>query len=199
MSKKAHRITKDDIVAPAIYAAERKARRAALIPVKKNRRVEVGPYATFYFENFETMLAQVHEMLHIEKGGEGQIAGEIDTYNPLIPQGRELIATLMLEIDDAVRRTNILKRLAGIEEKIYMDVENSRIQATPTEYEDRTTPDGKTSSVHWIRFSFSEEQIAQFKSMSGNIIIGVAHENYGHMAMVPPATSAELAKDFDEI
>jgi hypothetical protein len=197
MSKEAHRITKDDIVAPAIYASERKARRAALIPVKKNRRVEVGPYATFYFENFETMLAQVHEMLHIEKGGEGQIAGEIDTYNPLIPQGRELIATLMLEIDDAVRRTNILKRLAGIEEKIYMDVGNSRIQATPTEYEDRTTPDGKTSSVHWIRFSFSGEQIAQFKSQDGNVIIGVAHENYGHMAMVPPATRAELAKDFD--
>src|SRR5687768_15255042 len=111
MSATERRITPADVTAPEIYARERAERRRALIPVKKNRRVEVGPFATFYFENFATMLAQVQEMLHIEKGGQEQIQGELDTYNPLIPQGRELIATLMLEIDDPVRRTSVLKRL----------------------------------------------------------------------------------------
>ena len=192
-----HRITPADIVPWETYASERAQRRKTLIPVKKNRRVEVGPYATFYFENFDTMLAQVQEMLHIEKGGEEQVAGELETYNPLIPQGRELIATLMIEVDDPIRRASILKRLAGIEESIYLEVGKERIEATPTEYEDRTTPDGKTSSVHWVRFVFTPAQIAAFKNPETQVILGVAHENYGHMAIVAPAVRTELAKDFD--
>src|SRR5215475_3129435 len=118
MSTKEHRITEADIVPPDVYASERTERRRVLIPIKRNRRVEVGPYATFYFENFDTMLAQVHEMLHIEKGGTEQLDGELEAYNPLIPQGRELIATLMLEIDEPQRRLTILKKLAGIEESV---------------------------------------------------------------------------------
>src|ERR1044071_7146580 len=114
-----HRITEADIVRPEIYARERAERRRALIPVKRNRRLEVGPYTTFYFENFDTMLAQVHEMLHIEKGGHEQIEGELEAYNPLIPQGRELIATMMIEIDEPQRRTAVLQKLAGIEESVY--------------------------------------------------------------------------------
>ena len=192
-----HRITPADIAPREVYARERADRRRALIPVKKNRRVEVGPYATFYFENFATMLAQVHEMLHIEKGGEDQLAGELETYNPLIPQGAELIATLMLEIDDPTRRTSVLKRLAGIETSVTLDIGASRIHATPTEYEDRVTPDGKTSSVHWVRFAFTPEQITAFREGKEPVILGVAHENYGHMALVPPAVRSELAKDFD--
>ena len=197
MSAAEHRITPADIAPPEIYANERAERRRALIPVKKNRRVEVGPYATFYFENFATMLAQVQEMLHIEKGGDDQIAGELETYNPLIPQGSELIATLMLEIDDPIRRASVLKRLAGIEESVSLDIGGMRIHATPTEYEDRVTPDGKTSSVHWVRFRFTPEQIAAFKLAMDPVILGIAHENYGHMALVPPNVRAELAKDFD--
>jgi hypothetical protein len=196
MSAAERRITPADITAQDEYARTRAERRRALIPVKKNRRIEVGPFATFYFENFDTMLAQVQEMLHIEKGGAEQIPGELETYNPLIPQGSELIATLMLEVDDPIRRTSILRRLAGIEERIHMDIGGTRIQATPTEYEDRTTPDGKTSSVHWVRFSFTPEQIAAFRDGREPLILGVAHENYGHMAMVPPQIRAELAKDF---
>src|SRR5436309_8756316 len=92
------KITPADLLAYEKYAAERGQFRKNLIPIKKNRRVEVGPFATFYFENYDTMWLQVHEMLHIEKGGEAQIADELQAYNPLIPQGRELIATLMLEI-----------------------------------------------------------------------------------------------------
>jgi hypothetical protein len=196
MSAAERRITRADIVPLEIYARERGERRRALISVKKNRRVEVGPFATFYFENFDTMLAQVQEMLHIEKGGEEQIEGELEAYNPLIPQGRELIATLMLEIDDPVRRVSLLKRLAGIEESVHLDIGRVRIKATPTDYEDRTSEDGKTSSVHWVRFSFTPDQVASFRSGKEPVILGVAHANYGHLAIVPSEVRAELAKDF---
>ena len=192
-----HHITRDNIVSPEIYARERGERRGALISIKKNRRVEVGPFATFYFENFDTMLAQVHEMLHIEKGGEKQIEGELETYNPLIPQGAELIATLMLEIPDGGRRVAILKTLAGIEESAFLEIGKDRIEGTPTDYEDRTTPDGKTSSVHWVRFRLTPEQIAAFKKGDEQLTLGLAHENYGHMAVLSRAARNELAKDFD--
>jgi Protein of unknown function (DUF3501) len=198
MSATEHRITRADILSAEAFAAQRTEFRRRLIPRKKNRRVEVGPFATFYFENFETMWLQVQEMLHIEKGGEEQIDGELDAYNPLIPQGRELIATLMLEIEDPVRRNVTLLTLGGIEECVSMDVAGLRIKAGPTEYEDRTTPDGKTSSVHWVRFPFTREAIARFGSGEGRIVLEIAHPNYGHMAVLPPETRAELSRDFLE-
>jgi len=196
MPRSQHRIVDADVIASDVYARERGDRRKALIPIKRNRRVEVGPYATFYFENYDTMLAQVQEMLHIEKGGKDQIAGELEAYNPLIPQGSELIATLMIEIDEPNGRTAALLKLAGIEESIYLQIGAEKITATPTEYEDRTTEDGKTSSVHWVRFSFSKDQIAAFKRDGETVILGSSHPYYGHMAVVPPDTRTELAKDF---
>jgi hypothetical protein len=197
MPRSQHRIAKSDIVAPDVYASERAERRKALIPVKRKRRVEVGPYATFYFENYDTMLGQVHEMLHIEKGGAEQIAGELEAYNPLIPQGSELIATLMLEIDEPKRRAATLLKLAGIEESVYLQLGAQKIQAKPTEYEDRTSEDGKTSSVHWVRFPFTREQIAAFKRPAETVILGIGHPQYGHMAVISPDVREELAKDFD--
>ena len=188
------KITPADIIAYEKYAAERAQFRKAIIPVKKNRRMEVGPFATFYFENYETMWMQVQEMLHIEKGGAEQIGGELEAYNPLIPQGRELIATLMLEIENVDVRNRELFRLAGIEESIYIEMNQERIAATPTEYDDRTTADGKTSSVHWVRFKLTKEQIARFKSEK--VVIGLSHRNYGHMAVLGDETKAALAKDF---
>ena len=190
------KITPADIIAYEKYAAERAQFRKNIIPVKKNRRMEVGPFATFYFENYETMWMQVQEMLHIEKGGAEQIAGELEAYNPLIPQGRELIATLMLEIENVELRNRELYRLAGIEESVYISLNQERIPAAPTEYDDRTTPDGKTSSVHWVRFAFTADQIAKFKDTSVETVLGVAHPAYGHMAVIPPDVRAELAKDF---
>jgi len=191
-----HKITPADIIAYEKYAAEREAFRKNLIPIKKNRRVEVGPFATFYFENYDTMWLQVQEMLHIEKGGKEQIAGELETYNPLIPQGSELIATLMLEIEDPNRRMRELMRLAGIEESTYIELAGERIAGRPTEYDDRTTPDGKTSSVHWVRFTFTPEQIAKFKNPAIPAVLGVAHPAYGHMAVIQSEVRGELAKDF---
>lgn len=198
MSAAERRITPADILPPAEFAAKRSEFRRQLLPIKKKRRVEIGPFATLYFESYETMWLQVHEMLHIEKGGNGQIPGELEAYNPLIPKGRELIATLMLEIDDSARRNATLLRLAGVEERVLMDVVGNRIHATPTEYEDRTTPDGKTSSVHWVRFPFATEDIARFRSGEGRIVIEIAHPNYGHMAVLTPEIRAELSRDFDE-
>ena len=90
-----HEITRTDIMDRAAYAAIRAERRRAVTEMKKNRRISVGPDATFYFENFETMFHQVHEMLYIEKGGEDQIADELAAYNPMIPNGRELVTTIM--------------------------------------------------------------------------------------------------------
>ena len=197
MPRSQHRIVETDIVASEIYGRERAERRKALIPIKRRRRAEVGPYATFYFENYDTMLAQVQEMLHIEKGGAAQIAGELVAYNPLIPQGSELIATLMLEIDEPTRRAATLLKLAGIEESAYLEIGAEKIEGKPTEYGDRTSEDGKTSSVHWVRFTFSKAQIAAFRNAAATVVLGLAHPQYGHMAIVPSDVREELAKDFD--
>ena len=194
MPEAQRKITPQDLLSITEYDARRKSLKANLIPVKRNRRIEVGPFATFYFENYATMWLQVQEMLRIEKGGEEQIAGELQAYNPLIPQGDELIATLMLEIVDADRRNAVLLTLGGIEETAFLEIGGDKIIATPTEYDDRTTPDGKTSSVHWLRFKLSPEQIARFKS--DRVVLGIEHKNYGHMAVLSDETRAALAKDF---
>src|SRR3954469_21727819 len=194
MPEAQRKITTADLLPLAEYDQQRPSLKANLIPMKKLRRIEVGPFATFYFENYATMWLQVQEMLRIERGGEEQIAGELDAYNPLIPQGDELIATMMLEIEDANRRHATLLTLGGIEETVFMEIGRDKVQATPTEYDDRTTPDGKTSSVHWLRFKLTPDQIARFRSE--RVVIGVAHKNYGHMAVLSEDTNAALAKDF---
>jgi hypothetical protein len=196
MSAIERKITRADILSEADYAAAREELRQTAIAAKKERRLCVGPYATFYFENYATMWLQVMEMLRIEKGGEQQIAGELETYNPLIPQGTELIATLMLEIDEPRRRDRILLSLAGIEEMAFLRLGQDEIRATPTEYEDRTTPEGKTSAVHWLRFAFTADQIARFKRGGELIVLGIGHPNYGHMAMMNDEIRKALANDF---
>lgn len=196
MSASERQITSGDILADSDYAARRTELRTRIIAVKKNRRMEVGPHATFYFENYDTMWLQVMEMLRIEKGGAAQVEGELEAYNPLIPQGHELIATMMLEIDDQNMRDRTLLTLSGIEEKVFLEVGSDRIHATPTEYEDRTTHEGKTSSVHWVRFSITPEQIARFRRSGERVLVGINHPNYGHMAVMPDAVREEVAKDF---
>jgi hypothetical protein len=194
MPESARKIVPEDLLSTAEYERQRKSLKANLLPLKKLRRVEVGPFATFYFENYATMWLQVQEMLRIEKGGDEQIPGELSAYNPLIPQGDELIATLMLEIEDGERRNKILLTLGGIEETVFMEIGHGRVNATPTEYDDRTTADGKTSSVHWLRFRLTPDQIARFTKE--RVVIGVGHRNYGHMAVLGDETKAALAKDF---
>jgi hypothetical protein len=194
MSEAQRKITTADILSIAEYDSQRKSLKQNLLPLKKSRRVEVGPFATFYFENYATMWLQVQEMLRIEKGGDEQLAGELEAYNPLIPQGDELIATLMLEIVDADRRNAVLLTLGGIEKTAFLEIGGEKIIATPTEYDDRTTADGKTSSVHWLRFKLSPGQIARFRRE--RVVLGIDHKNYGHMAVLSDDTRAALAKDF---
>jgi hypothetical protein len=194
MPANARKITPADILSDSDYTDRRKELRGQAIALKKNRRAEVGPFATFYFENYLTMWLQVQEMLRIEKGGAEQVAGELETYNPLIPQGGELIATLMLEIEDGNRRNAVLLTLGGIEETVFMEINGDRVLATPTEYDDRTTADGKTSSVHWLRFRLTPEQIARFPT--ARVVIGIGHKNYGHMAVLNDEARAALAADF---
>ena len=192
-------LTRDDIMDMADYARIRAARRAAVAALKRRRRLAVGPFATFHFECFETMWMQVHEMLHIEQGGEAQIAGELDAYNPLIPRGDALIATLMLEIDDPVRREHALYRLAGIESTVRIETGGSAVAAQPIEDEvARTTEDGKTSSIHFLRFPFPPAAIARFRAPDARVVLGIEHPAYGHLAVMPEETRAALAEDLDE-
>src|SRR5581483_884605 len=143
-------ITRADILAPADYAKQRGELRKTVVALKRKRRVEVGPVATFHFECFETMLQQVQEMLHIEKGGDAQIADELSAYNPLIPQGTELTATVMFEIDDPIRRANFLARLGGVEETAFFKLDGETVKGVPEADQDRTNAEGKASSVQFI-------------------------------------------------
>src|ERR1700722_5433502 len=196
MPEVARKIAPADLLSLPEYEGQRAALKKNLLPVKKLRRIEVGPFATFYFENYATMWLQVQEMMRIEKGGEEQIAGELAAYNPLIPQGDELIATLMLEIEDEKRRNAVLLTLGGIEESVFLEIGGGMVRATPTEYDDRTTADGKTSSVHWLRFKLTPEQIARFRDGGQKVVLGISHPNYGHMAVLSAEARAALAKDF---
>src|SRR6478672_11956889 len=145
------------------YVKQRADRRRQISEIKKNRRLEVGPFATFYFESYETMLHQVQEMLYIEKGGPAQIPDELAAYNPLIPQGSELVATVMFEIEDPVRREATLARLGGVEDRFFLQVGATRVPGLPEGDVERTREDGKTSSVHFLRFPLTPEQVAVFR------------------------------------
>jgi hypothetical protein len=190
-------LTRADIIPAAEYAATRRQRRQAISELKKRRRIEVGPFATFFFENYATMWQQVHEMLHVEKGGEAQIADELDAYNPMIPQGAELVATIMLEIDDPARRSNVLARLGGIENHVFLEVAGERVPGIPDSSRENTSPDGKASSVQFVWFRFSPEQNARFKTPDARVIAGFDHPNYAHMAVIPEPVRTALAEDFD--
>lgn len=189
-------LTHADIMDMAAYSEQRREMRQALTERKKHRRMEVGPFATFYFENWDTMWHQVHEMLFIEKGGEAQIADELTAYNPLIPNGAELIATVMFEIDDPIRRANALGRLGGVEDTMFIKVGGMQVDAVPEADVDRTTADGKASSVQFVHFPFTPDQIAAFRDPDSQAILGIGHENYAHMAVMADATRAALAEDF---
>ncbi len=189
------RITPDDLIPDAEYAKVRKERRAALLPLKRLRRVHLGPYCTFYFECFDTMLFQVQEMLLTEKGGAQQVPDELNAYNPLIPQGGELVATIMFEIEDPIRRAEALGRLGGAEERFYVQVGQDKVYGVSEDDVERTREDGKTSSVHFLHFPLPAASLAVFRDPTVTVLVGCDHEHYAHMALLSPAARAELAKD----
>ena len=192
-----HELTVADIMPMAEYGKVRVETRRRISAQKRNRRVQVGPHVTFYFENFETMWLQVHEMVYIEKGGPQQVPEELAAYNPLIPKGSELTATFMIEIDDPKFRANVLSRLGGIEDTAFITIGGEKISAIAEADQDRTTSEGKASSVQFVHFPFTPAQIAAFRQPGAQVILGLSHTNYNHMAVLPEEVRAALAADFD--
>jgi hypothetical protein len=190
-------ITRDDLMPIPEYAKVRKESRQALVAAKRDRRVEVGPVATFHFENFDSMRHQIQEMLYIEKGGEDQVADELSAYNALVPNGRELVATIMFEIADEARRRAFLARLGGVEDTVFIRVEGDTVKGVPEADVDRTSAEGKASSVQFIHFPFTPEQIRKFRRPGAEIVVGFNHPAYGHMTTMPEATRVALSADFD--
>ena len=196
MSKEKTKIEKEDLISADIYAKNRKQIRKDLVNFKKNRRIALGPYATFYFESFETMVAQVQEMLHIEKGGDEQLKDELIAYNSLVPNGKELTATLMFEIDNPLSRGAFLGKVGGIEEKIFMKIDNEEVKAVPENDVDRTSAKGKASSVQFIHFKVNDNQIVKFKSANVRIELGIDHKEYAHTTKLTEANTKSLTADF---
>ncbi|MDC1338152.1 DUF3501 family protein [Pelagibacteraceae bacterium] len=196
MSKEKRQIEKQDLLPSDVYAKSRKQIRKDLVEFKKDRRIALGPYATFYFESFETMVAQVQEMLHIEKGGDEQLKDELIAYNPLVPNGKELTATLMFEIDNPISRSAFLGKVGGIEEKIFMKINDEIVKAVPEEDVDRTSAEGKASSVQFIHFKLNDDQISKFKSDSATIELGIDHKEYTHTTRLAENSVKSLCADF---
>ncbi|MDB4250513.1 DUF3501 family protein [Candidatus Pelagibacter sp.] len=196
MSKEKRQIEKEDLLSSDVYAKSRKQIRKDLVEFKKDRRIALGPYATFYFESFETMVAQVQEMLHIEKGGDEQLKDELIAYNPLVPNGKELTATLMFEIDNPISRAAFLGKVGGIEEKIFIKINDEIVKAVPEEDVDRTSAEGKASSVQFIHFKLNDDQISKFKSDSTTIELGIDHKEYTHTTKLAENSVKSLCADF---
>ena len=196
MPKEEKKIQKEDIMPLDVYIKNRKELRKNILSIKKDRRIALGPYATFYFESYETMLAQVQEMIYIEKGGDEQLKDELIAYNPLVPNGKELVATLMFEIDNPVTRAAFLGKVGGIEEKVFIKINGEIINAIPEEDVDRTSVEGKASSVQFVHFKFNEEQIQKFKSDGADVEIGMDHKEYSHTTKLSTTNLSSLSADF---
>lgn len=194
MSKELRR---EDLMDMATYGKVRKERRLAITELKKNRRLSVGPDATCYFESYETMWHQIHEMLFIEKGGEEQIEDELNAYAPMVPNGKELVMTLMFEVEDPKRRASLLSGLGGVENTLKITVGNEIIKGVPEEDIDRTNAEGKASSIQFLHFPFSQQQIKEFRDHSNKVMISIEHNKYGHIAIMPQSMRTALAADFD--
>lgn len=196
MPRDTRTITADDILPLDQFETIRAEKRQDNLLRKRFRRMAIGPHATIMFENWDSMWWQVQEMLRIEKGGDEQLVDELAAYNPMIPDGRELTATLMFEVDDPVKRTAFLSSIGGVEDHIFIQVGDVRSTAVPEGDVERTNDAGKASAVHFLHFKFTEDQIAAWRSGVGNVLVGIDHPKYGHIAMIGADVRAELARDF---
>jgi len=196
MSKEKRQIEKQDLMPAEAYAESRKEIRKELVEFKKNRRIALGPYATFYFESFETMVSQIQEMLYIEKGGDEQLKDELTAYNPLVPNGKEFTATLMFEIDNPLSRGAFLGKVGGIEKNIFIKIESELVKAIPEGDVDRTSAEGKASSVQFIHFKFNDDQINKIKSGNVSIELGIDHKEYAHTTKLTEENIKSLSADF---
>ena len=190
-------IKEDDVINIDKYINERPKIKKEISQIKKFRRISVGPYATFYFECYDTMIYQVQEMLYIERGGIEQMKDELQAYNPLVPKGKELVATLMFEINNEFKRKEFLNSVGGIEEETFIQIGEQKIISRPEQDTDRTTKEGKASSVHFLHFDFTEELIKEFVKDESVVLLGFSHKNYKHFSELSLEVKSELKKDFD--
>jgi|TARA_Y100000994_G_scaffold225059_1_gene207153 hypothetical protein len=190
-------IKEEDVIDIDHYIKERNNIKKEISIIKKNRRIPVGPHATFYFECYQTMIYQVQEMLYIERGGKEQLQDEIKAYNPLVPKGKELVATLMFEIDNEKRRKDFLNSVGGIEHNAFIRIGDRKVLAKPEDDTERTSDDGKASSVHFLHFEFDEKLLELFTKANTDVILGFDHPNYKHFSEISENSKKELSNDFD--
>ena len=192
-------ITKEDILSLDRFLEIRPKKQKEIIEIKKQRRIPVGPDITFYFENFDTIWWQIQEMLRIEKGGDEQINDELKAYASLIPhnsgESHELIATMMIEIDDLERRKLTLSELGGIEEAVFLKFKGHEIKAKAETDIERTDNTGKTSSVHFLHFPLDKHQIDSFVAPDQDIILDITHPCYVHKSVLSEESRQALSKD----
>ena len=189
------RIDRASLMTLEAYARERPQFRAKVMAHKKNRRVQLGDDLTLIFEDELTNRYQVQEMLHAERIFEEQgIQEELDAYNPLVPDGRNLKATMMIEYPDPDERGKRLADLIGIEDKVWLQVAgHGRVWAIADEDLDREN-DEKTSAVHFLRFEL-DEAMAQALKKGAGLTIGVDHPSYSATLEAPSAVRDSLVKD----
>jgi hypothetical protein len=189
-------LTKQDLLSLEEFTKIRAQKRQETLEIKKNRRVPLGAEATLFFENFDTLWWQIQEMLYIEKGGDAQMEDELLAYNPLLPQGQELVATFMIEIDDPIRRAQVLGMLGGIEHHLCLRFAGHSLKAVPEEDPNRTTESGKTSAIHFVHWAFTEEQITDFSRPQQDIIVEITHPHFSFKTLMTENARAALQGDF---
>jgi hypothetical protein len=190
-------ISRDSLLTLEAYARQRPEFRARVIAHKKNRTVRLGQHVTLIFEDELTIRYQIQEMLRIEKTfEEAGIQDELDAYNPLIPDGANLKATMMIEYEDALVRRVELAKLKGIEDRVYLQVDGQpRVYAIADEDLERENEE-KTSSVHFLRFELAPQAIAAWRSGAA-VALGIDHPNYAvRLDEIAPQVQSALARDF---
>ena len=180
MPREQRMITRDDLMSLEDYELIRKDKKQEGLLRKKYTRLAIGPHAMLTFESWDSMWLQVQEMLSIEKGGEAQIADELEAYNPMVPNGSELTATLMFEIEDPIRRDRFLRTIGGVEEHVFLV---------------RTSAEGKASAVQFLHFPMDETHLTAWHDTNSQAMVEINHPNYGHAALINADTRNFLTRN----
>lgn len=188
-------ISRDSLLTLEAYARQRKEFRARVLEHKKNRKLHLGEHVTLIFEDELTIRYQIQEMLRIEKTfEEAGIQDELEAYNPLVPDGANLKATMMIEYDDPAVRKRELAKLKGVEDRVYLQVDgHARVYAIADEDLEREN-DEKTSSVHFVRFEFNKDMRDAIRA-GASVKMGCDHTNYPAHVVIAADTLASLAGD----
>ena len=191
-----NKVVLSEILDIAQYEKARDEFRRRVIELKKNRRLKVGPMVTFVFENHDTMLFQIQEMMRAERiVNDHAIQHEIDTYNWLLPDENELAATMLIELPDAARIRNEIAKFHGVNtgEATYVQIGDERL---PGVFDAGQSDDRRVSAVQYVRFRFNDAQREAFATAAAPAWLVINHPSYHHEALITGAVRGELAKDF---